>query len=307
MNQSFTNNCSTVFIQATYAILPTFNIISSLAIVFGNSAVLHAIYSTARLRTVSNYFLCSLSTADLLVGIVMNPVYVAVFFLQAQSDTHPLRVAEHWLWIQSVVSSTFTLCAVTVERYVAIKFVFRYEHLVTVRRCIYSVVFIWTFSFIFASVRIVVTDPSDLPKLWTVTTVIGVLLPLAIISYCNLHIALEARKHVNHIVSQCQTNPSLAVTMAKNKKAAHTVGIVVLLFVLLWSPSLVLSLVDVSTGNPCSRENIVFVWFWAAFVSFLSSALNPLVYSVRNREIRSAIFRNFRRSCCQKYTNGSQN
>ena len=299
VNFSSSPKCSKEFVyKASSTILATLNILSSVVIVFANTAVLHAILSTVRLRTISNYLLCSLSIADLLVGFVMNPIFVAVCLLQVISDTHPLRVAEHWLWMQTVVTTTFTLCAVTIERYIAVKFVFRYFHIVTGIRCVCGVVFIWAFSFIFASLRFLVTDPRDLPKLWTVTTILAVLIPLAIILYCNFHIALEARMHLREIVSQCHTNPTLATTMAKNKESAHTVGIVVALFVLLWSPSVVLSFVEVTTEDLCSRKDIAYVWFWAAYISFLSSALNPLVYSVRSREIRTAVSLGLRRSFC---------
>ena len=300
MKSNSTEHCDTIFMQTSYTILPILNILSGLLAVIGNASVLYAIYSTPRLRTVSNYFLCSLSTADFLVGLAMDPVYVAVFLLRVKSDTHPLRVAEHWLWIQTVVATTFTMCAVTIERYIAVKFVFQYTHIVTVARCICSVLFIWVFSFVFASARFIVRNPADPPKLWTVTTILAVLLPLVIISYCSVHIVREARRQVRLIVAQSQTNPTLAAAMARNKKYAYTVGIVVLLFVLLWSPSLVLSFVELSTGNPCARDDIVYVWFWAAFVSFLSSTLNPLVYSVRSREIRTAISNAFRVLCGHK-------
>ena len=51
--------------------------LSGLAAVAGNAVVLWLFYKSESLRTISNRFLASLSAADLFVGLVMDPIWIA--------------------------------------------------------------------------------------------------------------------------------------------------------------------------------------------------------------------------------------
>lgn len=62
--------------------------LSGLAAVFGNAVVLWLFYRNESLRTMSNRFLASLSVADFLVGLVIDPVWIVIRCLIQPSDTH---------------------------------------------------------------------------------------------------------------------------------------------------------------------------------------------------------------------------
>ena len=51
--------------------------LSGLVAVAGNAVVLFLFYKSESLRTISNRFLASLSVADLFVGLVMDPIWIA--------------------------------------------------------------------------------------------------------------------------------------------------------------------------------------------------------------------------------------
>ena len=124
---------STSFEDPSYTILAWLNIISGILSVGSNLLVLTAIYSFSPLRKVSSFFIASLAVADLLVGLLMNPVYASIFIVKVtEDDQHPLRVAEHWLWLQTVTTSTFTLTAVSIECFIAVTKCLRYSEIVTV-------------------------------------------------------------------------------------------------------------------------------------------------------------------------------
>ena len=60
----------------------------SIPAVTGNAVVLWLFYKNDSLRTVSNRFLASLSVADFLVGLVIDPVWIAIrFFIEASSPS----------------------------------------------------------------------------------------------------------------------------------------------------------------------------------------------------------------------------
>ena len=54
-----------------------FNSLLMLISIVGNALVLAAILKTPSLRSPSTVFLCSLAVSDLLVGFVVQPVYIA--------------------------------------------------------------------------------------------------------------------------------------------------------------------------------------------------------------------------------------
>lgn len=277
----------TSFEDASYTLLAWLNSISGILSVGSNLLVLTAIYSFPPLRKVSSFLIASLAVADLLVGSLMNPIYTSIFIIKAfEDDQHPLRVAEHWLWLQTVITSTFTLTAVSIDRFIAVKKCLRYSEIVTVKRYCFCVASIWFFSFLYASQRLVIHRVEDLPSLWICTTVLTVFLPFFAILYCYVHIFQAAQTQCVRIASESGINSRYCKEVLKNKKAAWTLCIVIGLFALLWSPSLALSLWHVSTADPSETRCIDYLWFWAAFMSFTSSFCNPWVYAIRTKQFR---------------------
>lgn len=277
----------TSFEDASYTLLAWLNSISGILSVGSNLLVLTAIYSFPPLRKVSSFLIASLAVADLLVGSLMNPIYTSIFIIKAfEDDQHPLRVAEHWLWLQTVITSTFTLTAVSIDRFIAVKKCLRYSEIVTVKRSCFCVASIWFFSFLYASQRLVINRVEDLPSLWICTTVLTVFLPFFAILYCYVNIFQAAQTQCVRIASESGINSRYCKEVLKNKKAAWTLCIVIGLFALLWSPSLALSLWHVSTADPSETRCIDYLWFWAAFLSFTSSFCNPWVYAIRTKQFR---------------------
>lgn len=293
MNSTLCWKIDASFVNISYTILASLNTISGILSVGSNLLVLTTIYSFSKMRKVSSFFIASLAFADLLVGLLMNPIYTTIFVVHdaVEDDMHPLRVTEHWLWLQTVVTSTFTLTAVSIERFIAVTKCFRYSEIVTVKRCFYCVASIWIFSIFYASQRFVVHRVEDLPSLWICTTVLTVLLPFFVIVYCYVHIFKAARTQCDRIAANNSVNSAYCKEILKNKKATFTLCIVIGLFALLWSPSFALSLWHVSTTVPWKRRCIDYLWFWAAFLSFTSSFCNPWIYAIRTREFRIAFAR----------------
>lgn len=278
--------------NSSYKVLALLNIFSGVLSVASNLLVLTAVYNFSPLRKVSIFFILSLAVADFLVGLVMNPVYAWIFFVNATEENHPLRVAEHWLWLQAVVISTFTLTAVSIERYIAVTKCLHYLEIVTAKRCLCCVALTWLFSIIYASLRFFIHRAKDLPALWISTTMLTVFIPFFIILYCYICIFKAARTQCMRIATDSSsTNAAYCKEVLKNKKAAWTLCIVIGLFALLWSPSFILSLWDSMTADPCGRRCVNYLWFWASFLSFTSSFCNPWIYSIRMREFRLAFFK----------------
>lgn len=168
---SLTGNCSFRFeVFTSNVALAGLNLVSAAIAVSSNVLILVAFYQTRSLRVISNFFIASLAVSDLLVGLTVNPVYAVINLTDVSFDsshTTSIQIAENWLWFQSVITSTFNLTAISLDRYIAVTSAFRYTQVVTQRRCIFGAVFIWTFSTLFASIRFLIDDPQYLPgNIW---------------------------------------------------------------------------------------------------------------------------------------------
>ena len=264
--------------------------LSSAFCLFGNSVVLLAIYQTTALRNVSNFFIASLAFADLSVGLFMNPILIAKVALDQWQGEHWLSKKADFMWIQTTTSTTFNLCAVSIDRYVAITAVFRYHRVMTRQKCFIALAMIWIFSFIFGSVRLFISDPAILPRLWISTTILTVIIPLFLIAFCYLQIYLAAKKQCRKI-AQRKLSAEEAQLSVKNRKASWTAAIIISLFVIMWIPSFVASCIELVTVDRCKKLRIDFAWFWLAFLCFCSSAVNPWVFTIRVPEFKNTLRR----------------
>ena len=267
--------------------------ISAVLAVCSNVLILAAFYQTRSLRSISNFFIASLAVSDLLVGLAVNPVYVAMHLTGVAFDftrVWPVRLAENWLWIQSVITSTFNLTAISLDRYIAVTRTFLYTQTVGIVASL-ALYLSGPFQFFFTSVRFLIHDSRYSPILWITTTTAMVLLPLLIICYCYFHIFRAARRQQRQIAILSSVNAAYGNIILKNKKAAWTIGMIIGLFVIMWTPSLILSFVDLAMVRSCKRLKLTLGWHFATFVSFFSSCCNPWVYAARSREFRQAFKR----------------
>lgn len=290
------NNCSRELAFPESVILALLYGIIALPALFGNAVFLWVIYKARSVRTLSNLLLSSLALADLLVGLIIDPMWIARCVLTPRPFSHPFKMAIDALWIQTSVTTTFSLCAVSLDRYIAIRSALLYHHIVTEKRCSVAIAIVWIASFSFGFSRILVTNPANLPKLWMCVTIITILFPMILILFCYSRIFLIARKQSKTIARQdVQRSNKLVSEGIRNQKAAKTVGLVVALFFISWLPTLTTSFIPLTMSDHC--KNIRVVWLWVELIAFSSSGINPWLYSLRNRHFRAEMNRVFRIRC----------
>ena len=286
------SSCSGEFSTASMIFLAIFNSTSGFITVCGNFLVLMAIVRTPTLRFASNVFIGSLAAADFTIGLTMNPIYTAIVTLNVVHEKHPLNVAEQYLWIHTVITTTFNLAAMSVERYIAIIHPLYYTQVITTERCVVAVGVIWSFSLLCVCARAFLHKPEDIETLWIVHSVIGIVIPLCVILFCYFHIFKAIREQRRKIVQRTDVCAFKQNTLPqKHAKAARTTAIVILFFILLWAPNIVITFLNFFAKDKCLEIRIFQTWVWCASVAFVSSAVNPFVYSIRMQDFRTAIKR----------------
>ena len=97
----------------------------------GNVLVLAAVWRNPSLRTPSTILLCSLAVSDLFVGFLVLPVRIAIarVILSGSSSYSRLSPAFLVLTIQLCCVSLETMTAISVDRYLALRYHMRYPNL----------------------------------------------------------------------------------------------------------------------------------------------------------------------------------
>ncbi|XP_022801430.1 histamine H2 receptor-like [Stylophora pistillata] len=277
-------------ISSVKVVLVSINVVSGVLSVAGNSITLLALYRTASLRkNTSNFFLASLALADLTVGLFANSLYLALCGFISLQEIQELKNAETAVWLLTTTASTFNLCFVAVDRYIAILHPLRYREIITKKRILWSVICMWIFTILFSTVSFYLPY-KHLPKLWIIGSLVTFFLPLAVLLLCYYRVYNVAKAQSSwwkrHRTFNC---PVLAAEELKHRKAAVTFAIVTGLFVFLFLPTLVVNFLAILLRGYCHRFRINIAWFWVAAISYSSSAINPWIYAIRMTDFRRAI------------------
>ena len=275
---------------------------SGLAAVIGNAVVLWLFFKNGALRTISNRFLASLCVADFLVGLVIDPAWIAIRFF-----TLPQKPLLFWmkvidmLWIHTTAATVFNLCCVSVDRFIAIRLPFHYQDIITKRRCYTVIIMVWLISLFLPFSSFLGDSPENKDKLWLSLTSLIFLLPITVVTLCYFWIFKAARRQARMIGRQeINLDENNKVRALQNYKAIKTIGFVLGVFIVSWMPCLIISIVnhhDVTEHDQCLDHKLYFVvWPWIEAIAFTSSAINPWIYCFRNGEFREAFRLSF--LCC---------
>ncbi|XP_030648767.1 adenosine receptor A2b [Chanos chanos] len=112
----------------------------------GNVLVCWAVAINTTLKNATNYFLVSLAVADILVGLLAIP-FAIIISIGLLSDFYGCLFLACFVLVLTQ-SSIFSLLAVAVDRYLAVKIPLRYKELVTGKRAREIIAVLWILSFV---------------------------------------------------------------------------------------------------------------------------------------------------------------
>lgn len=292
------------------------------ATVAGNGFVFMAVYTFRELRTVTNYFVVSLALADVAVALLAMPVWLIWSLVPTENDDDKLvfDLCTKWIDPFCCTASVINATLVSFDRYYAINRPLYYKTVVTPRRARRSIAVVWGFSVVIAGITFLQFhhDFAVIQGYVIFLFVTLFCLPLGIMSFAYISIYRAA---VNQLSKMRSTRPGSACNEQKSRyyytferrkrffrelKITKMLAIIVSLFVICWSPFLVVTLIEVFTFHeiPPVVEGII------VFLPYLLSCVNPWIYTGMNRDFRVAFKKIFCTSkvICRRFTRkGEQN
>lgn len=251
---------------------------------FGNGLVCVSFYSFPNLRVICNYFIVSLSVADILVALLAMPFW---FIVQLNNTEWPLSQQLKLFWscidIFCGTASIMNLTAVSVDRMLAIVTPFKYPKLLTPKRALVVILVIWLYSTAIASSRLAGWPGNSF--LHFVSTV-SFFLPLSIVIVMYTVIFIVVKIQVQRI------GTAGGKDHANEMKAAKTILVVIGAFVICWLPFFA---IVVGHANNPKFSYPMGVYNMFKWMEYLNSCLNPVIYTCMNRTYRRAFKRLFTR------------
>lgn len=266
--------------------------IIALMAIFGNATVVWLIVSRQKLRTKSNCFVLSLSLADFSTGAVNTPLEFCCTVLGISCSSWLMQAIKDMF----VVSSVFNLCAMTVDRYVAVTHSLKYPRIMNNRTCVIIIATAWGLGISIPWLFYTTIFLREL-RTYRIISIFRLLLsnvlPMIGLMLAYFRMLSISRKHRRKVWQQQQqvdfNYMSRRIKARKeNSSAVRFIGSMVAFFVFCYSLTfyrvlcsyiLIISVPDIIV--PLSR-----------LLYYTNSALNCLVYALFKKDIKTEA-RNF--------------
>ncbi|GBN02522.1 hypothetical protein AVEN_31192-1 [Araneus ventricosus] len=276
--------------QLSLAVLLVF--LLSTTIICSNALLLIAVYRFKRLRNPSNYFVASLASADLGIGLLLPP---GLYFEFTRSHVRCILLCllPYCLFILLCSVALLSITAVAVDRCTSLASPLRYNNIITHGSVVRYIALFWIYSFLLSSFPMlywfsakgatttqncsftsVILWPSRL-FLFSVLFVPCTLLVIGSYGY----VYIVARSHARAIFS---AELSFRQHPLSGPKYGRTLAGTVGLFCLLWMPFQAVAFTD------SLHERTI---FYLGLLAIASAATDPWMYGYRSAEFRIASLR----------------
>ena len=230
-----------------------------------------------RLRKRAHFLLISLAVADLLVGLLTVPLYIAintVLYLRYESELTDIFTA---------IASIFTLSAISLERMYAIGWPFRHRTL-TFRVYIFAIAIPWILAAIFTSITLLRYFSIITWENYVYTRTLFLSTPLLVMCIAYFVVWKKQKTMMgnqNHVV--------------REKRLAKTLFIITAASLLTWLPFQILLLL-LNFSEIRNQPHLNATVFVIKVLQFSNSLVNVIIYPFRISEFKNTLLQMLR--CC---------
>ena len=269
-----------------YAVLVVLIVIHATTFPFAivlNLLVMIAVKTKARLQSMSNIALACLASTDVMVGLVVQPLLVALIVQLIKGETTAgacsIQSATGLFITFFCFSSSLHLFLITVDRYIAIMRPYIYIQTVTKARILIATGLAWTLSVI---VHIVSLIDEELFR--TIISVVVVSL-VAIIAVCNIIVYREVHRHEKQIAAQ-QVDVATRENFLSQKRAFKLTLTIIALLVISFLPVIMFRRLKEPLKRIVSFDTLSCIFMAVYSLPAFNSFVNPFIYCIRLRQFR---------------------
>lgn len=273
-----------------------------LLILAGNGPVIYLIVTCHRLHTISNWFVLSLSLADLFVGVFLIPVSTSCA-LWTNCNISVMRLNFDLLLFVSIAN----MCAITADRYLSVVRPLTYLQNMTNSRVRLWIIAAWLIPIVFTLIPFTWMFSSSQNKKENANRIYGTVqiitfnvLPCLTILLVYGHIFHISHKHARQIraftvkLNSVDSDMLTRRQIKQEKSATRVFGMVVIFFLFCWMLSAYRHFCDY-LKLPCHISSGTVLA--SRLLMLLNSAINPFIYAFLKEDIKKEVKRRlFRRN-----------
>ena len=269
------------------------DILLSITAFLGNTLILIALRKESSLHPSSKVLFSCLTTTDLCVGIIVQPIHVSYLISRVQEKLHfcPYTVTSHFVACYTLSGvSLLTVTAKSVDRLLAVLSGVRYRQVATLKRTYVVVVIFWVVSILAATSYLI----NDLITFWYGYIVISLSVVISISAYTKIFLTL--RRHQTHVQNHVQQpSQGIPLNLTRYRKAVSSALWVQLALVVCYLPYCI-----VSVCFRYGRHSVSYFLAWELTISlaYLNSSLNPFLYCWKISGVKQTVKTTIREMLC---------
>ena len=246
-----------------------------------NILVCSMVYFDRKLRTTTNYFVVSLSIADLLVSVVFIPVDIAEHYTKTKSGGYFVAFI--------LLASIFNLCAVTYERYIGLTRPLQYKQIIDCRKLCIVLLVSWISPLLLALLPLAWAANSEtaLHKVY-----LGIIIGVFIIAPCTVMVCIyirllrTIRRYLLRNRQRSTRGNHTGLRAGREEKSVKVFAMILGSFLLCWLPLVYINICDIMGLVGFTSQTLVYVSFYTLV---LNSIFDPLIYALCKKDFKRSL------------------
>ena len=261
-----------------------------------NSMLLYALYKTKQLATITSKFIVVISVSDLCTGTLVLPVTAAMILAKDSLRSCAFQLTTQFLAFMFAYFSFFVLMCISLDRYIHVTKLNRYNAFMNVFRMKAIIVTSLGLSALIADMSI--AFPSfPLQLILNCSDFFGVLLmcSMYVIVFRKIKFHAENFKNMLGDISTANANKITRQELSATKTIRVVLGALLVLYLPYNVSSAIWAYFKFHRGEePCLKLNVI--EYWSYLVVFSNAAVNAVIFIYGNTKTRNYIKNKFRKA-----------